>query len=460
MKTVEKVCLRCDWEGETGSRTCPDCGTPLWLPNRPDDERARRGPLAWWRGRRRARVPTAEVVRTAPEVLPPSAEPLPSHPEIVRDESPEMVAAARDRRRVALTVGIVVVAALVVFAIIRAASPTPVDPVGQAVGGRLAYAIRDDADPQFWRIWIVDLSTGTYARGPRLLEPRSLARATQVSPDAVMSVAERSTGESADLLRFLGPDDEAVSLLSGDVAAWSPLGDEAAVADVRGGCAGIEVSTWDPTLARREGYPLETGCADLTSLVAAYGATYVTLEDQRGSTIGQVEGGSVVPIATGWEAVGASGRDLYVVPSPVGAAGPALAVLDGAPSNVVTRPVGAPREPFIFERFLAWGSGPGGDLVLGTYQGVRGVYRITEYHERPDPIRPIRVFETLARDVGATATLDGTVIVSVDGTLHAVHDSASQPITLPEDAPVPGTVMVWLPAEDTPTIASPTSEPS
>ena len=205
---------------------------------------------------------------------------------------------------------------------------------------------------------------------------------------------------------------------------------------------------------------METGCADLTSLVAAYGATYVSLQNQRGSTIGQVEGGGVIPIVSGWEAVGASGRDLYVVPSPVGAAGPALAVLDGAPSNVVTRPVGAPREPFIFERFLAWGSGPGGDLVLGTYQGVRGVYRITEYHEGADPIRPIRVFETLARDVGATASLDGTVIVSVDGALHAIHETASQPLTLPEDAPVPGAVLLWLPAEDTPTIASPTSEPS
>lgn len=459
MKTVEKVCLRCDWEGETGSRTCPDCGTPLWLPHRPADERARRRPLAWWRGRRRARVGTAEVVTTAPEVPPPAAAPLPSHPEITRDESPEMIAAARDRRRVALTVGIVVVAALVVIAIIRAASPTSVDPVGQAVGGRLVYAIRDDADPQFWRIWIVDLSTGTYARGPRLLEPLFLARATQVSPDAVMSVAERTTGESADLLRFLGPDDEAVSLLSGDSAAWSPLGDTAAVADVRGGCAGIEVSTWDPTLARRDRHPLPTGCADLTSLVAAYGATYVTLEGRGGSSIAQVEGAGFRTIVPGWEAVAASGRDLYVVRSPVGAEGPVLQVLSGASSDVVIRPVGGPQEPFIFERFLAWGSGPGGDLVLGTYQGVRGVYRITEYHEA-DAIRPVRVFETLARDVGATATLDGTVIVSVDGTLHTIHESASQPITLPEDAPVPGAVVVWLPAEDTPTIASPSAEPS
>ena len=449
MKTIDKVCLRCDWEGETSARVCPTCGTELWLPNRPRDERARRGPLAWWRGRRRARGPEAAVAAAAPEVAPIETAPLPSHPEIAREGSPEEVGGPRERRGAFITAAAVLVAALVAIGFLRAGAPAAVDPAARAVGGRLVYAITDDADPQFWRIWIYDLSAGTYTRGPQLAEPRWLARATEVSPDAIASVSERDDGESADLLRFLGPDDEAVSMIQGDHVAWAPYGETAVAATHRGGCDGFEVTAWDPVLARETRRSVPESCADLSSVVATTLYDYLSISEDDRSSVVQIVDGPSVPLEEGYTAIGASGRDLYVVPSSVGPDGPVLEVLTGTPPNGSIHRVGGPQDPFIFERLLSWGAGPAGDLVLGTYGGVRGVYQIPEYRDG-NAVRPVLTFETLARDVGATATLDGSVVVSVDGRLFVVRDEAVTEMALPDDAPAPGPMILWLPPEEAP----------
>ena len=442
VKTIEKVCLRCDWEGETGARACPDVRHAALAPEPSRDERARRGPLAWWRGRRRARVRQGRG----------AARPRPRCPRRPRAAA----LAPRDRRGTGrpksrrgratgaarpLTAGVVVVAALVVIGVIRAASPTCRRPGGAGRGGPPRVRDQGRRRPAV----LADLDRRPVDRDVRA--GTASARAAVPGPRHPGVARRRDERRRTDDGRVRGPAPIPRPRRRGGLdccpatsAAWSPLGDTAAVADVRGGCAadrGLDVGS--DARAAGPASVADGGAPTSTSLVAAYGATYVTLEGRGGSSIAQVEGAGFRTIVPGWEAVAASGRDLYVVRSPVGAEGPVLEVLTGRRRTSSIRPVGGPQEPFIFERFLAWGvrSRPA-TSSSGTYgkacAACTGSRSITTAERRsarsassrrsPATSAPRRRWTGRDRVRGRRAARGPRERV--------------EPITLPEDAPAPG----------------------
>lgn len=448
MKTIEKVCLRCDWEGETRGPDCPSCGTRLWVPRRAGEPRGRR-----WRGpslrrQRRPRGPRAQAEAFAPEVEPAPAPSLPSHPDAIREPEPEVVSAPgsrRDRRRAVIAVLVVAAVAVAAAIAVREGTPVPVDPVARGIGGRLLYAITDDADPSFHRIWIWDMTAGTYTRGPRLPEPIQLFSAANIGPDGVTSISLRGDGVSADLLRFLGPTDQAVSVLEGDRVAWAPRGAFALAASVLPRCEAIEVRRWSPLTGRERNDRLP--CSDLVGVAATDLATYVAVTDGGPPVIHRVTDFGMGELARGFLPVGGSGSDLLMVAAggPNDAdVGPTLYVSSGSPGPPGPLPFGVGGERFAFEALLAPSTGLLGDLVLGSYAGVRGIYRIDSYPRAAAP--PALVMGTAAGTVGATSTRDGVVIANLDGRLVAIRNGVVSELTLPENAPATGSVLLWLPS--------------
>jgi hypothetical protein len=92
--------------------------------------------------------------------------------------------------------------------------------------------------------------------------------------------------------------------------------------------------------------------------------------------------------------------------------------------------------------FLSWSWDEAYAYILGSYGGVRGVYRVTM-----GPGVPLRepelVTETGASSVEATATSRGDLILLMDGRLSYAHDGRISSLPLPPGAPNPAGPMLW-----------------
>ena len=105
-------------------------------------------------------------------------------------------------------------------------------------------------------------------------------------------------------------------------------------------------------------------------------------------------------------------------------------------------PFGREHQPLLVDEFLTWSRDAGDAYVLGSYRGVRGVYRITMA-----PGIGLRVPElvdrTDAATVEATVTTAGDLILVQDGELSDVQTHEVRSLTLPPGAPRPAGPLVW-----------------
>jgi hypothetical protein len=426
---MSKICLRCDWSGETRSNSCPACGTDLFA--------------------------------SAPrETTPPAIrQPDPRRRSGKTDAPPEEVPSARPsslrtraRSRGWITSGLVGVIAAGAFVFITAHTPaaTPATPNGSAsgLGGTLIYATQD---PRGWALWTWDLRTGGVAPGPQVERPTSLVDASSVSPGWV-GVTSQGRRQVASILHFLTPEGRPIRVAAGDLVTWSSGGQDVTslrFGDRTHGCLRHIVIANHLVSFGTSDIRYDGPMCGLPITIARNG-TFIYVVAARGSTasIVFVGGGYTERFIDEHALVSLSTRgDFLVTPVPRPGAGQA-----GEPQGVQlyyrspsrTDPVlfGRRRQPLLVDRFLSWSLDAGDAYVLGRYRGIRGVYRITMA-----PGVGLRVPElvdrTEAATVEATVTADGSLILLQDGELSSVRAGVVSPLTLPPGAPRPAGPLLW-----------------
>ena len=424
-----KICLRCDWSGETRSKTCPACGTDLF--GSEPREKARRvtrqpGP------RRRSANP-----HTPPEETP-SARPSARR--------------TRARSRGWITSALVGVIAAGAFVFITAHTPaaTTATPTGSASGlnGTLIYAAQG---PQGWVLYAWDLQTGRVAPGPQVDRPTSLVDASRVSPGWV-GVTSQGHRQVASILHFLTPESRPIRIAAGDLVTWSSGGRDITSLRVGGRTRGClrhvvianHVVSFGTSDVRYDG----TMCG--LPITIARNGTFIYVVAARGSTesIVFVGGGYTERFIDDHTLLSLSKRgDFLVTPAPRPGARQAgqprgVQLYRRSPSRTGPVPFGRRRQPLLVDGFLTWSPDAGDAYVLGHYRGIRGVYRITMAPGVGLRI-PELVDQTEAATVEATVTADGSLILLQDGELSSVRAGVVSPLTLPPGAPRPDGPLLW-----------------
>jgi hypothetical protein len=424
-----KICLRCDWSGETRSKNCPACGTDLF--GSEPREKARRvtrqtGPRP---GSASAHAPREEV---------PSARPSAQH--------------TRARSRGWITSGLVGAIAAGAFVFITAHTPggTTAAPNGPAPGldGTLIYAARD---ANGWALWTWDLRTGRVAPGPQVERPTGLVDASSVSPGWV-GVTSQGHRQVASILHFLTPQGRPIRLAAGDLVTWSSGGQDVTslrFGDRTHGCLRHVVIANHLVSFGTSDVRYDGPMCGLPITIARNG-TFIYVVASRGSTasIVFVGGGYTERFIDDHALVSLSTRgDFLVTPVPRPVAGQTgepqgVQLYYRSPSRTGPVPFGRRRQPLLVERFLTWSLDAGDAYVLGRYRGIRGVYRITMA-----PGVGLRIPELVDRTeaviVEATATADGSLILLQGGQLSSARAGVVSPLTLPPGAPRPAGPLLW-----------------
>jgi hypothetical protein len=337
---------------------------------------------------------------------------------------------------------VVVVLALVVIGVVRAgAPPEPIDPWAATLGGRVLYAAPDEEDAGWYRMWVWDVTTGIATMGPQLREPLSLVPI--VARGWVGAISSNGARESADMLRYFGPTDGAVSVLDGARAVWDPDGVEAFAVSKPAGCSGFEVEHFDPSTFATTSIGQEPRCGEVVGLAATQGAAYLTLLDDGVSSIRSAASAGEALLARGEVGLAASGNDLVTVPQ---AEPRTVSVLSLSPGpEVGLRPVGDPDDPLVVESIICGDRYGIGTLVLGTYGGRRGIFSIPG--NEIEELEPELISATDAENVHATIARDGSVILTMDGAFFLVRGGGGGSrldLELPEGGPVPAGPLLWI----------------
>ncbi len=212
-----RTCLRCDWQGTTDEKRCPNCSEPLYELGKPPSEGTGGAVRGHPEERSREAASTASVAPSASPSRPPSLPP----------RAPSEPSATRSRPLVALVLTVIVLA-VAVGSWLNAHTELPATAARQQIRptgltGTLIYAVPDGADRS--RLWRWDLSTGGVVRGPRVPRAIELVDARGADPGWVGVTSELPDGRlQASVLRFLGPDDRATPILEGDSVSWGPEG--------------------------------------------------------------------------------------------------------------------------------------------------------------------------------------------------------------------------------------------
>jgi hypothetical protein len=428
---TDKLCLRCDWTGETRSSSCPECGAGLFTSAPPATRRTDRRPTAPLE--RRDRV-------DAPPERPPSARPSSRR------------TGSRARGWLASSVVAVIAAGAFVFISAHTPTATPVASNGPASGldGTLIYAAQD---PQGWVLWTWDLRAGRAAPGPRVAQPTNLVDASSVNPGWVGVTSSEGRRQVAGILHFLTPESRVIPVAAGDLVTWSSGGQDVTslrYGDRTHGCLRhvvitshlVSFGTSDVRYAGPMcGLPL-TIARDGTFIyvVAARGTAASIVFVGAGYTERFIEDHALVSLSTR--------GDFLITPVPRPGAGQTgrpqqgLQLYYRSPSPSGPVPFGRRRQPLLVDEFLTWSWDAGDAYVLGVYRGVRGVYRITM-----GPGIGLRVPELVERTdaatIEATVTAAGDLILVQDGELSYVRAGVLRPLPLPPGAPRPAGPLLW-----------------
>ena len=426
---TDKLCLRCDWSGETRSSSCPECGTVLFRPA--PAEKARRADRRPIRPSDRPDVPPEDT---------PSTRSDPRDP--------------RSRSRRWITPALIAVVAAGAFVFIGSHTPaaTPSTPNGAATGldGTLIYTARD---PHGWVLWTWDLRSGRVAPGPHVDKPSELVDASSVSPGWVGVTSSEGRHQVAGILRSLTPEGRAIPVASGDLVTWSSEGQDVTslrFGDRTRGCLRRVVIASHPVSFGTSDVRYDGPMCGLPLTIARDG-TFIYVVAARGTS------SSIVFVGSGYTErfiddhalVSLSTRgDFLITPVPRAGADRAgrppqgLQLSYRSPARGGPVPFGRKHQPLLVDEFLTWSRDAGDAYVLGSYRGVRGVYRITMA-----PGIGLRVPElvdrTDAATVEATVTTAGDLILEQDGELSDVQTHEVRSLTLPPGAPRPAGPLVW-----------------
>jgi len=427
----DKLCLRCDWTGETRSSSCPECGAGLFSSAPPKTRHPAPGPTR--PPERRDRVDVSSVAHSSPR---------------------SNTGGTRSRSRGWITSGLVAAVAAGAFLFISSHTPgpTPATSSGAVSGldGTLIYAAQD---PQGWVLWTWDLQTGRAAPGPHVEQPTNLVDASSVSPGWVGVTSSEGRRQVASILHFLTPQGRPIPVAAGDLVTWSSGGQDVTslrYGDRTQGCLRHVLITTHLVSFGTSDIRYDGPMCGLPLTIARDG-TFVYVVAARATTA------SIVFVGSGYTErfiddhalVSLSTRgDFLITPVPRPGAGQPYGPARGlqlyyrSPSPSGPVPFGRRHQPLLVDEFLTWSSDAGDAYVLGLYRGVRGVYRITM-----GPGVGLRVPElvdrTDAATIEATVTVDGDLILLQDGELSLVRTGELRPLTLPPGAPRPAGPLLW-----------------
>jgi hypothetical protein len=425
---ADAVCLRCDWQGETGGSACPSCGSRLYRD-----------------ATRRAR----DAAEARP--LEPGTEDDPGRP-------------VRPGRRAsfALTAAITVLAATVAFLWIR--SNTPQAKSSGALSGTILYA--EDLGDGTSRLWRWDLAADTAEPGPRVDDPVELVDARGGGEGWIGVTSRVSRTElQASVLRSLGPDDHVAPLVRGDLIGWGP-GGASVVAGDRGPVVGncrrhVSVTVVWLLPIRRDRPFADDVCGDLLSVGRGGVVTYFTLQRRNDVRIAYVSVGLVHLVLRDFAMIGASpAGDLVVAPAsalpprsiapfrarderdrpPVGVFGTALFFrgLDTAPI-----PFGRGGDRLQIDRIMAWTPDGLTALVDGRLGEQAGLFEIDG--GPGGGLRPPRFVGPIDGPTWASYADDETALVSSERGISILSTDGLIPLGLPSGAAEPSGPFVWIP---------------
>jgi len=423
----DQICLRCDWSGEAGGDTCPDCGTVLY----------------------RMPPPRAAMRSAARPAAPPPVEDVFVS---VPDRAP--VATQGSRRRAWIAgIAVAAVAATAIAALqVHGPGAAPAGSAGAAPGlrGSLVYATRDDSG---WVIWSWDLTTGDGSPGPHVPHPVEMVDASDASPGWIGVTSAVGGRRVASLVHSVTPASGVNRIASGKLITW--------------GIGGQDLTTL------RYGPPTK-GCirrVQIRSYVVAFGTSdrrfdgpmcgvpltiardgtfdYVVATNGPSSSIRIIGSGYTERFIDDHVLLNLSEHgDFLVVPVPrpgeVRGHGtiPGLQLIHGPNVGGRTVSFGTRLQPFLPLDFLAWSWDESDAYILGSYRGVRGIYRLTV---GPGVAlrEPQLIEETDASSVEATVSSDGALFLLLDGRLSYVRDGRITPLDLPAGMPPPGGPILW-----------------
>ena len=215
-----RLCLRCDWEGETDAPRCPECGAPLFRPSAPEPRRRPTTDGGLGAGS------TTNAASASPSWSVETPRPLADDPDGATPARPTPKA-----RATALVVAGALVLTGSAFAWIQAHTPPPAAPA-TGLKGTLVYAVPVGDD---WaRLWRWDLESNVVAEGPKIRDPVELVNAYGPGDDWVGITSRLPDGRfSAGILPYQSPNDDVTPVLAADMVAWGPRGE---------GVAGLSVA--------------------------------------------------------------------------------------------------------------------------------------------------------------------------------------------------------------------------
>ena len=435
-----RVCLRCDWSGETREKECPSCGATLFSP--PGSERAA--------GR-------AEERRKRIRAFGRGKEPPPQGPGPAEPDKSEQAHAERPGIR---GVAVVVILALAVAAVIFVQANTP-DPNAGPVAGLQGVLIYTDLDLVSGRarLWAWDLETGVVHEGPEVDQPLELVDAARAGSGWIGLIDEEADEMHASYLDSFDGSASPIPVAGGDLVAWEPLGEHvAAVIDDEGRCTLTTVSVRLGTEVTND--PL--GCDAAEALARSSAQTFLGIVYADAPGIMATSGASIDTQVDDASLVGVSvsGRILALPSecSPVqvrqGICG-ALSLVNeiptsGHPSEPRTRlvPYGEEDAALELERLAGWSRFGDRAYVVGVYRGVFGLYAIPvppPSRVVEGPIVPERLIPTLTTDIAVTETANGELLVTRAGTLILIRGSAPlEYLEPPSGAPPPDGPILWM----------------
>jgi len=332
-------------------------------------------------------------------------------------------------------------------------------PAGHPTGevGSIIYAVRA-ADGQT-RLYRWDLLANTVSRGPVVHDLIGLFDASAAHPGWVGETSgSHIGGVDIGVFKFLGPDDHALPLGHGDVAAWAPRGADTVVVTARpasNGCIRLYVLAIHLAPLQQDPTGGERRCASLNGVQLSR-VTYLSLHDSEGSRVALLSVGRLRTILHGYRLESLSpANDMVVIPdaparspSPAGSPSPlptawSAALYFRGPASQSPTPYASDGAPFVLDRVLAWDPNGTEALALGSAGGRSGFFRLAA----APPVgatQPAVYIGPAAGDAEALYTGVGTRIVFSGGSFSRVFEGSSTPFLMPPGSPVPTGPMVWV----------------
>ncbi len=452
-----RLCLRCDWEGETDAPRCPECGAPLFRPSAPEPRRRPTTDGALGAGS------TTNAAPASPSWPVETPRPLADDPDGATPARPTPKA-----RATALVVAGALVLTGSAFAWIQAHTPPPAAPA-TGLKGTLVYAVPVGDD---WaRLWRWDLESNVVAEGPKIRDPVELVNAYGPGDDWVGITSRLPDGRfSAGILPYQSPNDDVTPVLAADMVAWGPRGEGVAGLSVGGadGCRRRVQVRYASLVPRRTDVQVDDKiCGMPLSIGRDDARTYLTIRrghdarvvfaglDRFHFVLGHHVLASVSPAADLLVVPGTAVPSTLVLPE---ASVPPSAIAQDAhdPLGAVTgtamyfrglaggRPIpyGVGPHPFTLDRALAWSPDASDVLVVGRVDRQWGLYQLGA---GPSPGRRApRYLGAVEGQLYATHADDGTGFVLNGTSLSTVVDGQLTPLTLPPGAPTPDGPIVWI----------------